>query len=60
MKKSIYLVLVIVALLFANALPVQAPGQGHGRGHSFHVGGLGGPGGGGGWGACGWGDAGST
>lgn len=52
MKKSLYFVLVIVALLFAGALPVQARGHGH---FSFSGGVWIGPGWGG-WGPW-WGGA---
>jgi len=51
MKKGIYLVLVIVALLFASVLPVQARGLGH---FSFSGGVWIGPGWGG-WGPWWWG-----
>jgi hypothetical protein len=51
MKKSLYFVLVIVALIFASALPVQARGHGH---FSFSGGVWIGPGWGG-WGPWWWG-----
>jgi hypothetical protein len=51
MKKGLYLVLIIVALFFASALPVQARGHGH---FSFGGGVWIGPGWGG-WGPWWWG-----